>query len=88
MSFSLYRLNGKWPNFFHFTKQRIFILLSQETNLNSINNVENFKSSFSTDKFYFSFSSNKSRGVGIIILNPYITVTNHYLDMESRMGYI
>lgn len=71
----------------YLTKQ-ISILLLQETHFNNINNVENLKSLFSTDKCYFSFGSNKSRGVGIVVLNSNITVTKYYLDLEGRMVYI
>lgn len=96
MSFSLCTLNcngllngpTRSELFSLYLTKKISILLLQETHFNNINNVENFKSLFSTDKCYFSFGSNKSRGVGIVILNHNITVTKYYLDLEGRMVYI
>lgn len=51
-------------------------------------NVLTFKSQFGSDKCYFSFGTNKSRGVGIVILNPHITVDKYFLDLDGRLVYV
>ena len=70
------------------SREKISILLLQETHFNNINNVQKFKSIFLTDNCFFSFGSNKSRGVGIVILNPEIKITKYYLDLDGRLVYV
>lgn len=68
--------------------RRFSIVLLQETHFYNSNNVLTFKSQFGSDKCYFSFGTNKSRGVGIVILNPHITVDKYFLDLDGRLVYV
>ena len=43
---------------------------------------------FDSERCYFSFGSNRSKGVGIIVLNDNIKVEKFHLDTEGRLIYI
>lgn len=69
-------------------KEKISLVLLQETHFTNTNNVLKLKSMFDSDKCYFSFDSNRSRGVGIIVLNPDIKISKFHLDIDGRLVYI
>jgi hypothetical protein len=68
-------------------QEKISIILLQETHFYNVNNILLIKSMFDSERYY-SFGSNRSKGVGIIVLNDNITVEKFELDTEGRLTYI
>ena len=69
-------------------QEKVSIILLQETHFYNVNNILLIKSMFDSERCYFSFGSNRSKGVGIIVLNDNIKVEKFHLDPEGRLIYI
>ena len=68
--------------------EHIDILLLQETHIHSNSLVNDIKIACQTHKCYFSFGTNNSRGVGIIVFNENIDILQYHHDMDGRLLYI
>ena len=67
------------------SREKISILLLQERHFSNIHDVSKFNSLFHTNNCFFSFGTNKSRGVCIVILNLNINVKHFYLESPLSM---